>query len=150
MKNFIPDDGGQDTNPTALLGASPPDSIFGSQFNDWSSVPYSGTTFFSYDYQKLDRLNKQSRYTRTKGGGLKSKYFRGNIYSVNNSGEQKLPDGADVQFWDLNDAPDTSKPLFQRVINTGAPFHFYFGLNKGKSAFDRFTKKWIDSEVTTD
>ena len=148
-KNFIPDDGGQDTNPTALLGVSPPDSIFGSQFNDWSSVPYSGTTFFSYDYQKLDRLNKQSRYTRTKGGGLKSKYFRGNIYSVDNSGSQN-PDGANVQYWDLNDAPDTNLPLFQRVVNTGAPFHFYFGLNKGKSAFDRFTKKWIDSEVTTD
>ena len=32
-----------------------------------------------------------------------------------------------------------------RVINTGAPFHFYFGLKKGKTAFDRFVVKWVDT-----
>jgi hypothetical protein len=30
----------------------------------------------------------------------------------------------------------------------GAPFHFYFGLKKGKSAFDRFTTKWLDTTTT--
>ena len=32
-----------------------------------------------------------------------------------------------------------------RVINTGAPFHFYFGLKKGRTAFDRFVIKWVDT-----
>jgi hypothetical protein len=147
-KNFTPNGDDKDPNPGSVLASSPPDSIFGSQLNDWSTKTYSGNTFFSYQYQKLDRLDKNSRYTRTKGED-KSKNFRANIYSVDNTGKQS----ADVQYWDLNAAPDSSKSvhtLFQRVINTGAPYHFYFGLNKGKSAFDRFTKKWIDTEITTD
>lgn len=144
-KNFKPTDDGDDPNPNAIVSSSPPDSIFGSQLNEWSTKTYSGNTFFSHPYQKLDRLDKKSRYTRTKGD-VKSKNFRANIYSVDNSGVQS----ADVQYWDLNDAPDSTKTEFQRVINTGAPYYFYFGLNKGKSAFDRFTKKWIDTEITTD
>jgi len=149
-KNFTPNGDDEDPNPGAILASSPPDSIFGSQLNDWSTKTYSGNTFFSYQYQKLDRLDKNSRYTRTKGEN-KSKNFRANIYSVDNAGVQS----ADVQYWDLNASPDPSKtlpdwPAYQRVINTGAPYHFYFGLNKGKSAFDRFTKKWIDTEITTD
>jgi hypothetical protein len=31
--------------------------------------------------------------------------------------------------------------------NLGAPFYFYFGLNRGASAFDRFTTKWIDTDA---
>jgi hypothetical protein len=26
----------------------------------------------------------------------------------------------------------------------GAPFFFYFGLKKGKTAWDKFSKKWLD------
>ena len=130
----------------SLYGKGPTDSIFGSQFNDWFTKPYSGTTFFSYGYQNLDRLLRSSRYFRTNGSSI-TKYYRGNIYSVDN----KLIQSADLQYWDKNSAPDSSKvPQAERVINTGAPYHFYFGLGVGKSAFDRFTKKWIDTEVTTD
>ena len=35
-----------------------------------------------------------------------------------------------------------------RLFNVGAPFYFYFGLKKGKSAFDRFTTKWLDTTTT--
>ena len=124
----------------------PADSIFGSQYNDWSTEPYSATTFFSYGYQNLDRLLKSSRYFRTKGS-LITKYYRGNIYSVGNS----TPPGqsGDTQFWDVN-TPGANVPQSERVVNTGAPFYFYFGLNQGKSAFDRFTRKWIDTDVLTD
>ena len=124
----------------------PADSIFGSQYNDWSTEPYSATTFFSYGYQNLDRLLKSSRYFRTKGS-LITKYYRGNIYSVGNS----TPPGqsGDTQFWDVN-TPGAGVPQSERVVNTGAPFYFYFGLNQGKSAFDRFTRKWIDTDVLTD
>jgi hypothetical protein len=129
----------------SLYGPGPTDSIFGSQFNDWSTEPYSGTSFFNYGYQNLDRLLRNSRYFRTNGSSV-TKYYRGNIYSVDNS----LIQSGDLQYWDKNSAPDSSIPQAERVINTGAPYHFYFGLNIGKSAFDRFTKKWIDTEVTTD
>jgi hypothetical protein len=110
---------------------------------------YSGSTqFFSYGYQTLDRLSKKSRYFRTKGS-TKTKYFRGNIYSVDSNEEQ---DGS-IAYWDFNDVPSPTSDTdirFERVINTGAPFYFYFGLNQGKSAFDKFYKKWIEGEIITD
>lgn len=131
-----------------LFGPTPiPDSIFGSQLNDWSTENYSGTTFFYHEYQTLDRLLGASRYFRT-NGNVESKYYRGNIYSVNNA-TPPIQD-ASTAYWDTNVAPDSAYPQMERIVNTGAPFYFYFGLNKGKSAFDRFTKKWIDVDVTTD
>ena len=36
-----------------------------------------------------------------------------------------------------------------RVINTGAPFYFYFGLKRGGTAFDRFVIKWVDTNTIT-
>jgi len=125
----------------------PYDTIFGSQLNDWSTEPYSGTTFFSYGYQNLDRLLKTSRYFRTNGGGLLTKYYRGNIYSVDNS--TPPVQSSNVTYWDKNSS-GLNVPQAERIVNTGAPFYFYFGLYQGKSAFDRFTKKWIDSEILTD
>jgi hypothetical protein len=124
----------------------PYDSIFGSQLNDWSTNPYSADTFFSYGYQNLDRLLKTSRYFRT-SGSLITKYYRGNIYSVGNS--TPPAQSGDTQFWDVN-SPGAGVPQAERVVNTGAPFYFYFGLNQGKSAFDKFTRKWIDTDVFTD
>jgi hypothetical protein len=149
VKNFIPNDDDEDPNPSVLTAPSPPDSIFGSQTNDWVTKDYSGSTqFFSYGYQTLDRLSKKSRYFRTKGS-TKTKYFRGNIYSVDSNEEQ---DGS-IAYWDFNDVPSPTSDTdirFERVINTGAPFYFYFGLNQGKSAFDKFYKKWIEGEIITD
>jgi hypothetical protein len=34
-----------------------------------------------------------------------------------------------------------------RIINNSGPYYFYFGLSKGKSAFDRFLTKWIKSDA---
>jgi len=31
------------------------------------------------------------------------------------------------------------------LITVGAPFHFYFGLRRGASAFDKFRTKWINT-----
>jgi hypothetical protein len=112
------------------------DSIFGSQENGWYSNPIDGTSFFSYPYQLLDRTKPSSRYMRT-SQSPENKYFKGYIYSV-------YPDGT------LN--PDFSSidpnSYNNRLFNTGAPFYFYFGLKKGKSAFDRFTTKWLDTTTT--
>ena len=143
MKNF-----NGDINDGSLFGPSPfPDSIFGSQTNNWSTENYSGTTFFYHDYQTLDRLLASSRYFRT-NGNTASKYYRGNIYSVNTA--TPPVQSGDLAYWATNAVPDTAWPQVERIVNTGAPFYFYFGLNKGKSAFDRFTAKWIDVDVATD
>ena len=32
-------------------------------------------------------------------------------------------------------------------ITVGGPFHFYFGLRQGGSAFDRFRQKFINTEI---
>jgi hypothetical protein len=116
---------GQDTN-----------SIFGSQENEWYSNPINGSAFFSYPYQLLDRTNSSSRYMRT-SQRPENKYFKGYIYSV-------YPDGTlNPEFNSIFPNSDND-----RLFNTGAPFYFYFGLKKGKSAFDRFTIKWLDTTTT--
>jgi hypothetical protein len=35
------------------------------------------------------------------------------------------------------------------MVTVGAPFHFYFGLKRGKTAYDRFRSKWVNTEITT-
>ena len=42
-----------------------------------------------------------------------------------------------VQYWEQNTPGE-------ELITVGAPFHFYFGLKRGKSSFDRFREKWIN------
>jgi hypothetical protein len=115
------------------------DSIFGSQLNDWYSNEIDGNGFFSYDYQSLDRLYQNSRYFRTNNVS-KTNYYKGYIYSVDGGGNLS----GDIAGWSYNTNP---KP---RAVNVGSPFHFYFGLKKGKSAFDRFASKWINFNNVTD
>jgi hypothetical protein len=111
------------------------DTIFGSQTNEWYTKQISSNYFFSHEYQSLDRILSSSRYFRTTNQN-QTDYFKGYIYSVDGSGNLT----ANVTTWDQN----TSEP---RAINVGAPFHFYFGLRKGKSAFDRFASAWIDYKI---
>lgn len=111
-------------------------SIFGSQENEWYSTPLNGSAFFSYPYQLLDRTEPSSRYMRT-SQNPENKYFKGYIYSV-------YPDGTLNPNFNSID----SNSYDDRLFNTGAPFYFYFGLKKGKSAFDRFTTKWLDTTTT--
>jgi len=108
------------------------DSIFGSQKNTWFTDDFISNEFFVHKYQTLDRLNPTSRYFRPNNVSS-TNYFKGYIYGVDNSG---------------NISPSLSYQNFNspnsRVMTVGAPFHFYFGLKKGKSAWDVFAKKWIN------
>lgn len=113
-------------------------TIFGTQQNEWYTEPIDGS-FFSNGYQSMDRLLKTSRYYRTKNAS-KTNYFKGFIYGVDNSGGLSPSDSN----WETNDGTEA------RAITVGAPYHFYFGLKKGKSAFDRLTTKWIDTDNITD
>ena len=120
-------------NNTSL--PNPFESIFGSQNNNWYTNPINTNgTFFSSKYQSMDRLNPNSRYFRyrtTNGTGY--------IFATDSNGDE---DG-DRGLWTHNN-PD------ENTITVGAPFHFYFGLKKGKTSFDRFARKWIKFETITD
>jgi hypothetical protein len=111
------------------------ESIFGSQGNNWFTNPINGNgTFFSSRYQSMDRLNPNSRYFRyntTNGTGY--------IFATNQNGDE---DGNRTR-WTHNNPDDNN-------ITVGAPFHFYFGLKKGKTSFDRFRRKWIKFDTITD
>jgi hypothetical protein len=119
-----------------------PDSIFGSQSNDWYTNTLS-TDFFTHKYQTLDRIEQNSRYFRTNGSTL-IKDYKGYIYSVDSLGNYNPSNLSQ----DPNTAP-FNNPI-SRIITVGAPYHFYFGLKKGKTSFDRFAIKWIGFEIITD
>ena len=108
------------------------DSIFGSQQNDWYTGPINGNGFFSFEYQSLDRIGSGSRYPQPYDTS-KTSYFKGYIYNVNNGKiNPNYPAGN------------------YKVFTTGNPFFFYFGLKKGKTAFDRFYTAWIQTDKTTE
>jgi hypothetical protein len=112
------------------------DSIFGSQSNDWYTNTV-GTDFFTHKYQTLDRIEVNSRYFRGSTSIIKD--FKGYIYSVDSLGN-----------YDPAPSSQDDNTIFPRTITVGAPYHFYFGLKKGKTSFDRFATKWIGFEIITD
>jgi len=115
------------------------DSIFGSQLNNWFTNEVDTNGFFSSRYQSMDRIQPVSRYFR--GNNMtQTNYYKGYIYSVDNSGNLS----GSVSNWNQNSG------IYSRAITNGAPFHFFFGLKRGKSAFDRFTTKWIDTTNEND
>ena len=134
----------------------PNNTIFGSQHNDWYSDPIN-SGFMSHRYQDLKREDPDSRYFRTKPNTLGLNYYPGFISAVQASGPYinntisppdyyRNSDGyynysASVSNWEQN-APNTP-----RAINTGAPFYFYFGLKKGQTAYDKFSRKWIPNQI---
>ena len=129
-----------ETSPTSFSGN---DSIFGRQFNNWD-FKVSGSSIHSNRYQSLDRLQPSSRYFRTDGSS-ETQYQKGYIYAVKtvtaSTGVVSVQLTADPYYWDPNATPAASNQL----VTVGAPFHFYFGLRRGASAFDRFRKKWINT-----
>jgi hypothetical protein len=113
-------------------GQSSNDSIFGRQNNNWD-LTFDGDVVFSHRYQSLDRLDQGSRYFRN-DGNAQTQYQKGYIYAVDTQGEIT----ANPSYWDNN-------PSDEQLVTVGAPFHFYFGLRRGASAFDRFRTKWINT-----
>ncbi len=121
-------------------------SIFGYQENTWrkealGTVAHEG--LFSHKYQDLDRLEPNSRYFRTNGGSNETYFDKGYIYSV--SGDTITLDiDESLNNWDLNQSGTGAGTQW---ITVGGPFHFYFGLRQGGSAFDRFRQKFINTEI---
>lgn len=91
-------------------------NIFGSENNNW----YTDSPFFHKGYQNLDFNNDP--------------YFQ--------SSTTKL--GMITNF-DVNGQPLPTPQVTNKVL-VGAPFHFYFGLNNGKTAIDKFVKLYVNTE----
>jgi hypothetical protein len=117
--------------------SSPYNNIFGSQSNNWYTSTL-GNSFLSKPYQSMDRLDASSRYFRSNSSF--SRDSKGYIYSYDDINDEYNPSRSS---W------VTNSPV-QTAITVGAPFHFYFGLKKGKTAWDRFIKKWINFENITE
>ena len=108
-------------------------NIFGTEDNNWlTDNVYSGG-FFSKKYQDLDFDTLQEKYvTQTTKLGYISNY-------VNNVPDAQPPINSIIQGQPIGSN--------QQAVVVGAPYHFYFGLNNGKTAVDRFYKLYV---ATTD
>jgi hypothetical protein len=130
------------------------DNLFGSERNDWytnfieqyvddNPQLLIQSSFFRYRYQSLDRLYKQSRYYRPSGfGNPNNGDFKGYIFSINRN--PQLPPLITPEFETAYKPQAQPNVPEARIFQVGAPFFFYFGLKKGKTAWDRFIKKWLD------
>jgi hypothetical protein len=96
-------------------------TIFGSDKNEWQTN-LQGLGFYKQKYQTMSFYQAPfSNYFNTTNNGKK-----GYIYNTNSNGNTAtFPAGQNDKF----------------VV--GAPFHFYFGLSKGKSSINRYITKYI-------
>ena len=96
-------------------------SIFGSENNNWYTDVLSSGGFYTKGYQDLDF------YTT-------NEYFQAN----------PTPTGFLTNFTPTGNPEPARNTTGNYVV--GAPYHFYFGLNNGKTAIDKFVKLYITTE----
>ena len=120
------------TEPDVYAGTP---NIFGSENNNWYTNASSQTGFFARKYQDLEFTAPTPKYqtTTTKVGYLAN-------FDLNGVPDPIIP----IQNI-LQGAPSLI-PTTSSVILVGAPYHFYFGLNNGKTAIDRFYKLYVVTE----
>jgi hypothetical protein len=97
-------------------------SIFGSELNDW----YTTAPYYSQKYQSLN-------FTTQTPPGV-SPYF-----NTTNTGQLGYIYNSDAN----GDTLSTWSSAFMDKNIVGAPYHFYFGLRKGKSAINRYITRYI-------
>ena len=107
-------------------------NIFGSEDNNWFTNTSAGG-FYSKKYQDLNfnSINEKYQTNLSKFGYITS-------YDINGNPLPVTPLNSIMQGAPSNNS-NTS-------VIVGAPYHFYFGLNNGKTAVDRFYKLYVRSE----
>ena len=107
--------------PFYLWKLASTNTIFGSDNNDWATG-LQGSGFYKQKYQTMSFYQAPfSNYFNSTNYGKK-----GYIYNSDNNGySASFPPGQNNSF----------------VV--GAPYHFYFGLGKGKTAVNRYITKYI-------
>jgi len=117
------------TTPQDVVGTP---NIFGSENNNWFTNASSGSGFYQKKYQDLD-------FTTLTGKYQTSLTKLGYISSFDNNGNPlPITPLANILQGTPNSTVTTSS-----VIVVGAPYHFYFGLNNGKTAINRFYKLYV-------
>ena len=103
--------------------------VFGDENNDWKTTPVINDVFYSVGYQNIDRLNSNTYYespilhpTNQRPGYIYSS-------SILKDSSNNIT-GFTYNSFQQNNTPDE--------FIVGAPFHFYFGIKYGKTAFDKF------------
>ncbi len=113
-------------------------NIFGSENNNWTTKPIGSLYFLSKKYQDLDFESASEKY-RTSTTQL------GYLTNFNNNGVPSPYVNPLTNI--LQGAPAEDSVVNQySIIIVGAPYHFYFGLNNGKTAIDRFFKLYVATE----
>jgi len=111
-------------------------SLWGRTTNNWYTVANSNTgTFPKREYQGDNFNTSPSPYVNP-AGGFGTGYIYNRINGVpapifNTAGQTNNIIGYD------------SEGYLDYGFKVGAPFHFYFGLKKGKTAMDRFIKDYL-------
>jgi hypothetical protein len=115
------------TTPDIYTGTP---NIFGSEDNNWYTNSSFPTGFFSKKYQDLDFTSPGEKYQTnlTKLGYIAS-------FDINGDPLPITPLANIAQG-------DPSTNFLDSVV-VGAPYHFYFGLNNGKTAINRFYKLYV-------
>ena len=101
-------------------------TIFGTQKNNWETGE-DGRPFFKQNYQSLDRL--KTPMFLDSSGLIQNR--KGYVFQRNITGDY-VPKNASV--------PNNNKTI------VSAPWYFYFGLKKGKSAMDKFVQTYVTVE----
>ena len=117
-------------------------AIFGTQKNEWRT-----SAIQKNFYQRFNRTNVTSNYFM--GENPRADFMKGYIYNRSNVLYQPGTLAEAYQF--EGDKNTASSPSYDPInLNTwftvGLPYHFYFGLSVGKSAMNRFVKKYIPTQ----
>ena len=117
------------TTPEDYVGVP---NIFGSENNNWFTNTTVGVGFYARKYQDFDFDSPQGKYQTnlTKLGYISSYDLNGDPLPI--TPLASIAQGAPTQTVSASSSP---------VV--GAPYHFYFGLNSGKSATNRFYKLYV-------
>jgi len=109
-------------------------NIFGSEDNNWvtsANLNSTGNGFYSQYYQNLDFDTPNEYYqTTTTNLGVITNFVNGVPTSSTSNVVTGVP------------SPNPT----QSPIVVGAPFFFYFGLNNGYTAMDKFAKLYLETE----
>jgi hypothetical protein len=107
-------------------------TIFGSEDNNWDTDVLSSGGFFAKKYQSLDFNVDPYFKTSTVALG----------YITNFSPYPTTPNPSTAGT--IIQPGSNSAPIGSNSVLVGAPYHFYFGLNNGKTAIDKFIKIFIN------
>jgi hypothetical protein len=102
-------------------------NFFGSENNNWKTNP----PFYNIGYQNIDRLNDNTYFP----SNIKNPTTQRPGYIYNSAPTSDINGNITGFTYNAFDIPKGSDEFI-----VGAPFHFYFGLKRGRTAFDKFLK----------